>query len=86
MFVAGKKAARVLVLGISLMGAALGTHTMTEAAQGPGNLGAAAAAPTAAAALPAGRQRQRGAAEAALPAAAAPAAAAATGTSGRPVS
>ena len=35
MFVAGKKAARVLVLGIALLGAASGAHTMAEAAGGP---------------------------------------------------
>jgi hypothetical protein len=44
MFLACKKAARVLVLGIALLGAALGAHTMTEAAQGPGSAGAAAVA------------------------------------------
>ena len=32
MFVVGKKGARVLALGISLLGAALGAHTMAEAA------------------------------------------------------
>ena len=49
MFLAGKKVARVLVLGIALLGAATGAHTMAEAAGGlPGGGGAAAAAAAAA--------------------------------------
>jgi hypothetical protein len=50
MFLAGQKVARVLVLGIALMGAATGTLTMAEAAGGPAVAPAVAAARAAAAA------------------------------------
>ena len=52
MFLACKKAARVLVLGIALLGAAIGTHTMAQAEQGPAaaDVAAVAAMPAVAAA------------------------------------
>ena len=55
MFLARKKVARALVLGISLMGAATGTLTMAEAAGGP--VAAPALPPAVAAALLAAKGR-----------------------------